>query len=62
MKMITENTVLRADKIVADAAEEAWKFAGDLIVPHQKGLISNTTIIYALGDIILNLHPGREKN
>ena len=34
MKMITENTVLRADKIVADAAEEAWKFAGDLIVPH----------------------------
>jgi predicted aconitase with swiveling domain len=37
MKMITENTVLRADKIVADAAEEAWKFAGDLIVPYGKG-------------------------
>jgi ornithine cyclodeaminase/alanine dehydrogenase-like protein (mu-crystallin family) len=60
MQEIDENTVVRADKIVADSAEEAWKFAGDLIVPHQKGLISNTTIICELGDIILNLHPGRE--
>jgi ornithine cyclodeaminase/alanine dehydrogenase-like protein (mu-crystallin family) len=60
MQEIDEETVLRADKIVVDAVEEAWTCCGDLIVPHQKGLISKEAISGELGDIILKKSPGRE--
>jgi len=54
--------VLRADKIVTDAVQEAWRYAGDLIVPFEKGLISKEAISCELGDIVQKQHPGRENS
>lgn len=62
MQEIDEKAILRADKIVVDAVEEAWTYSGDLVVPHKKGLISKAAISCELGDIILKKHLGREKH
>jgi ornithine cyclodeaminase len=59
MQEIDAQTILRSDKIVTDSLTEAWKFAGDLIVPVNKGLIPRTTIIHELGDIIEKKVKGR---
>lgn len=59
MQEIDEQTVLRSNKIVTDAVQEAWRCAGDLIVPLKKRLISNTAAIVELGDIITKKTKGR---
>lgn len=60
MQEIDERTVLRADKIVTDTKQEVWKYAGDLIVPFEKELISKAAVSCELGDIIQKKHTGRE--
>lgn len=60
MQEIDERTVMRADKIVTDSEKEVWKYAGDLIVPLEKNLISKEVISSELGDIVSMQHPGRE--
>lgn len=59
MQEIDEQTVLRSNKIVADSIQEAWRCAGDLIVPLNKRLISKTSPIAELGDIITKKINGR---
>lgn len=59
MQEIDETTVTRA-KIVIDQREAAWEEAGDLIIPRDKGLISEEDIHAELGEIVNGTKPGRE--
>jgi ornithine cyclodeaminase/alanine dehydrogenase-like protein (mu-crystallin family) len=60
MQEIDTKTVLRAKKIVTDNQEEAWKVAGDLLVPLKKGEITGLKLYGELGDIVMGKIPGRE--
>ncbi len=60
MQEIDERTVLRADKIVCDRAEDTWQVAGDLLVPLEKGLIGRDALYSELGLIVDGQVPGRQ--
>ncbi|MEH0020961.1 MAG: ornithine cyclodeaminase family protein [Desulfobacter sp.] len=59
MQEIDLRTVLRADKIVVDAAREAWACSGDLIVPLKSGAIDKDLPMEELGNIVEETSLGR---
>jgi ornithine cyclodeaminase len=61
MQEIPEDTIKRA-RLVVDSREACWAEAGDLIIPRDKGLISETDIYAELGEIAAGTKCGRESN
>jgi alanine dehydrogenase len=61
MQEIPENTIKRA-RLVVDSREACWAEAGDLIIPHQKGFISESDIHAELGEIAAGTKGGRESD
>lgn len=59
MQEIDEATVVRA-KVVVDSRAACLAEAGDLIIPLDKGLITEQDIYAELGEIVLGWKPGRE--
>jgi ornithine cyclodeaminase len=59
MQEVDEITVQQA-KIVVDSRQASLAEAGDLIIPMQKGLISESSIHAELGEIVNGHKPGRE--
>lgn len=59
MQEVDEKVVERA-KIVVDSREGCLAEAGDLIIPIEAGLITETDIYAELGEIIAGAKPGRE--
>jgi alanine dehydrogenase len=59
MQEVDEATIARA-RIVVDSRAACLVEAGDLIIPLNKGLISETDIHAELGEIALGTKPGRE--
>jgi alanine dehydrogenase len=59
MQEIDEATVVRA-KVVVDSRASCLAEAGDLIIPLDKGLITEQDIYAELGEIVLGQKPGRE--
>lgn len=59
MQEIAADVVSRA-KIVVDHRESAWAEAGDLIIPRDLGMISESSVHAELGEIAAGLRPGRE--
>lgn len=59
MQEIDAQTILKSDKIVTDNVSEVWKFAGDLLIPLESGVIPRTTAIYTLGEIVEEKSKGR---
>lgn len=59
MQEVDEVTVQQA-KIVVDSRQASLAEAGDLIIPLQKGLISEASIHAELGEIVNGHKPGRE--
>lgn len=59
MQEIDEQVVQRA-KIVVDSREGCLAEAGDLIIPIEAGLITETDIYAELGEIVAGAKPGRE--
>lgn len=59
MQEVDEATVARA-RIVVDSRQACLAEAGDLIIPLQKGLISEADIHAELGEIVSGARPGRE--
>ena len=59
MQEVDEITVQQA-KIVVDSRQASLAEAGDLIIPLQKGLISEANIHAELGEIVNGHKPGRE--
>jgi ornithine cyclodeaminase/alanine dehydrogenase-like protein (mu-crystallin family) len=51
--------VVQAAKIVVDHRESVWHEAGDLIIPRDQGLISESSVHAELGEIAAGLRPGR---
>ena len=60
MQEIDTNTVLQSSKIVTDNMEETWEVAGDLLVPFNDGLITQSKLTGNLGDIRIGKLKGRE--
>jgi alanine dehydrogenase len=58
MQEIAADVVLAA-KIVVDHRESVWHEAGDLIIPRDLGLISESSVHAELGEIAAGLRPGR---
>jgi alanine dehydrogenase len=61
MQEVPEETVKRA-RLVVDSREACWAEAGDLIIPRDKGLISEQDIYAELGEIAAGTKRGRESN
>jgi ornithine cyclodeaminase/alanine dehydrogenase-like protein (mu-crystallin family) len=61
MQEVPEETVKRA-RLVVDSREACWAEAGDLIIPRDKGLISEQDIYAELGEIAAGTKHGRESN
>jgi alanine dehydrogenase len=59
MREVDEKVVERA-KIVVDSREGCLAEAGDLIIPIEAGLITETDIYAELGEIVAGAKPGRE--
>lgn len=55
---LPEETVRRA-RLVVDSREACWAEAGDLILPRERGLISEKNIHAELGEIAAGRKPGR---
>ena len=60
MQEIDTNTVLQSSKIVTDNMEETWEVAGDLLVPFNDGLITQSKLTGNIGDILIGKLKGRE--
>ncbi len=60
MQEIDETAISRADKIVIDSFQAAFAEAGDLIIPVQKGLLSQDDIYGEIGKIACGDAPGRQ--
>jgi ornithine cyclodeaminase/alanine dehydrogenase-like protein (mu-crystallin family) len=60
MQEIDSKTVVKTKKIIVDSRKEAWKVAGDLLVPLNEGSIARSKIFGELGDIVTGKIPGRE--
>jgi len=58
MQEVASDVVQRA-KIVVDHRTSAWHEAGDLIIPRDQGLISESSVYAEIGEIAVGLHPGR---
>jgi ornithine cyclodeaminase len=58
MQEVASDVVQRA-KIVVDHRASAWHEAGDLIIPRDQGLISESSVYAEIGEIAAGLHPGR---
>lgn len=58
MQEIPEETIKRA-RLVVDSRGACWAEAGDLIIPRQKGLISEDDIYAELGEIAAGTKRGR---
>lgn len=59
MQEVAADIVSRA-KIVVDHRESAWAEAGDLIIPRDLGMISESSVHAELGEIAAGLRAGRE--
>jgi len=59
MQEVPEETIQRA-RLVVDSREACWAEAGDLIIPRDKGLISEDDIYAELGEIVAGTRHGRE--
>lgn len=62
MQELDENIVSRADRFVCDSAEGAWKEAGDLLIPLEKGVIGRNRVDAEVGDLVLGRSPGRQND
>lgn len=62
MQEIDEETVIRSDKIITEHVEGLWEAAGDIIIPFEKGLITEDKIDGSIGDILTNKISGRDNN
>ena len=60
MQEIDETVISRAGKIVIDSFQASFAEAGDLIIPVQKGLLSQDDIYGEIGKIACHELPGRE--
>lgn len=58
---IDEETVARADKIVADSLTGVLNEAGDILIPLEHGRISREQVL-ELGRVAGGQHPGRERD
>jgi alanine dehydrogenase len=58
MQEAPEETIKRA-RLVVDSREACWAEAGDLIIPRDKGLISESDIYAELGEIAAGTKGGR---
>jgi len=58
MQEIASDVVQRA-KIIVDHRASAWHEAGDLIIPRDQGLISESSVYAEIGEIAAGLRPGR---
>ena len=61
MQEVDEFTVQRA-RVIVDKREAALSEAGDLMIPIQKGIITEQHIHAELGEIIIGAKPGRENH
>ncbi|TEU10940.1 MAG: hypothetical protein E3J21_24790 [Anaerolineales bacterium] len=61
MQEVPEGTIQRA-RLVVDSREACWAEAGDLIIPRNKGLISESDIYAELGEISAGTKRGRESD
>jgi ornithine cyclodeaminase len=59
MQEIAADVVTHA-KVVVDHRESAWAEAGDLIIPRDQGVFSETGVHAELGEIAAGIRPGRE--
>ena len=59
MQEVAADVVIRA-KIVVDHRESAWAEAGDLIIPRDLGMISESSVHAEIGEIAAGLRLGRE--
>jgi ornithine cyclodeaminase len=59
MQEVADDVVSRA-KIVVDHRESVWAEAGDLIIPRDLGMISESNVQAELGEIAAGLRAGRE--
>jgi alanine dehydrogenase len=59
MQEVPEETIQRA-RLVVDSREACWAEAGDLIIPRDKGLISEDDTYAELGEIAAGTKRGRE--
>jgi len=55
---IPEGTIQRA-RLFVDSREACWAEAGDLIIPRNKGLISEADIVAELGELVSGTREGR---
>ncbi len=62
MQEVDETTIRRANKIVVDFRSACLAEAGDLIIPMNKGIISEKDIYAEIGEIAAGLKPGRERD
>ncbi len=58
MQEVASDVVQRA-KIVVDHRESAWHEAGDLIIPRDQGIISESSVYAEIGEIAAGERPGR---
>ncbi len=58
MQEVASDAVQRA-KIVVDHRASAWHEAGDLIIPRDQGIISESSVYAEIGEIAAGLRPGR---
>lgn len=61
MQEVAAALVLKS-KIVVDSRQSAWAEAGDLIIPRNRGQITEDAIHGELGEIAAGLLPGREND
>lgn len=60
MQELPETIVQQADKVIFDTTEGVLAEAGDLIIPLQKGIVSEQDFTGELGQVMLGQVPGRE--
>ena len=58
MQEIPAETVRRA-RVVVGSREACWAEAGDLIIPRDQGLISESHVYAELGEVVAGVKPGR---
>ncbi|MCC6802053.1 MAG: ornithine cyclodeaminase [Anaerolineae bacterium] len=58
MQEVAADVVARA-KVVVDHRESVWHEAGDLIIPHDQGLIPMDSDFAEIGEVAAGLRPGR---
>lgn len=62
MQEIDDETVTMAGKVFTEHVDGLWAAAGDILIPFNKGLISESKVTGELGDILTNTMRGREND